>query len=131
MNRTTDAMAARVRLQPGRRDRIVSALSGGNQQKVVLAKWLAAGPKVLILDEPTHGIDVGAKADVLAIICELAREGVGIILISSEMEEVRSMSDRLVVMRMGRVTGRFDSAVDSDTILAAATGQHSALGMPA
>jgi len=131
MNRTTDGLATRVRLQPGRRDRVVSALSGGNQQKVVLAKWLASGPKVLILDEPTHGVDVGAKSDVLAIISELAREGVGIILISSEMEEVRSMSDRLVVMRMGRVTGRFDSPVDSDVILAAATGQRGAIEVPA
>ena len=92
---------------------------------------LASGPKVLILDEPTHGIDVGAKADVLAIISELAREGVGIILISSEMEEVRAMSDRLLVMRMGRITGRFDSQVNSNTILAAATGQHGAIGVPA
>lgn len=130
MNRTTDTLATRVRLQAGRRDRIVSALSGGNQQKVVLAKWLASEPKVLILDEPTHGIDVGAKTDVLTIVRDLAREGVGIILISSEMEEVRSMSDRLVVMRMGRVAGRFDSPVDSDTILAAATGQHGSVGAP-
>ncbi len=105
MNRTTDELAVRVRLQAGRRDRLVSALSGGNQQKVVLAKWLAAEPKVLILDEPTHGIDVGAQADILAVISELAREGVGIILISSELEEVRAMSDRLVVMHMGRVSG--------------------------
>jgi rhamnose transport system ATP-binding protein len=131
MNRTTDTLARRVRLQPGRRDRVVRALSGGNQQKVVLAKWLAADPKVLILDEPTHGIDVGAKADVLAIISELARAGVGIILISSEMEEVRSMSDRLIVMRMGRITGRFDGPVDSAAILAAAAGQHHAVGATA
>ncbi len=86
---------------------------------------------MLILDEPTHGIDVGAKADVLAVISELAREGVGIILISSEMEEVRAMSDRLVVMRMGRISGRFDSPVDSARILAAATGRHDLDGIPA
>ena len=126
MNRTTDGLAMRVRLQAGRRDRLVSALSGGNQQKVVLAKWLAAEPKVLILDEPTHGIDVGAKADILAIISELAREGVGIILISSEMEEVRAMSDRLVVLHMGRISGRFDAPAESATILAAATGRRDA-----
>jgi ABC-type sugar transport system ATPase subunit len=131
MNRTTDRLAVRVRLQAGRRDRLVSALSGGNQQKVVLAKWLAAEPKVLILDEPTHGIDVGAKADILAVISELAREGVGIILISSELEEVRAMSDRLVVMHMGRISGRFDSPVESDVILAAATGRRAADGIPA
>jgi rhamnose transport system ATP-binding protein len=131
MNRTTDDLAVRVRLQAGRRDRLVSALSGGNQQKVVLAKWLAAEPKVLILDEPTHGIDVGAKADILAVISELAREGVGIILISSELEEVRAMSDRLVVMHMGRISGRFDSPVESDVILAAATGRRAADRIPA
>jgi len=122
MHRTTDALAGRVRLQPGRRDRVASALSGGNQQKVVLAKWLAAEPRVLILDEPTHGIDVGAKADILAIIAELARAGVAIILISSELEEVRAMSDRIVVMRMGRVTGAFETPVDSRTIMSAAAG---------
>jgi len=125
INRLTDILAQRVRLQPGRRDRIVSALSGGNQQKVVLAKWLATEPRVLILDEPTHGIDVGAKADILAIISELARAGVGIIFISSEMEEVRSMCDRLVVMREGRVTGIFDYPVDSKTVMTAASGLQS------
>lgn len=122
MNRLTDTLVRRVRLQAGRRDRIVSALSGGNQQKVVLSKWLAAEPRVLILDEPTHGIDVGAKADILAIISELAQAGVGILFISSEMEEVRSMCDRLVVMREGHVTGIFDSPVDSKTVMAAASG---------
>jgi rhamnose transport system ATP-binding protein len=122
VNRMTDTLALRVRLQPGRRDRIAGSLSGGNQQKVVLAKWLAAEPRVLILDEPTHGIDVGAKADILAIISELAQAGVGIILISSEMEEVRSMCDRLIAMRKGRITGTFDCPVDSQTVLAAASG---------
>lgn len=122
MHQTSDALASRVRLQPGRRDRIASALSGGNQQKVVLAKWLAAEPRVLILDEPTHGIDVGAKADILAIIVELARAGVAIILISSELEEVRAMSDRIVVMRLGRVAGVFESPTDRRVIMAAAAG---------
>ncbi len=125
VNRMTDLLSQRVRLQPGRRDRLVSALSGGNQQKVVLAKWLAAEPRVLILDEPTHGIDIGAKADILAIISELAQAGVGIIFISSEMEEVRSMCDHLVVMREGRVTGTFDCPVDSKTVMAAASGLQS------
>lgn len=122
VNRITDTLASRVRLQPGRRDRVAGALSGGNQQKVVLAKWLAAKPRVFILDEPTHGIDVGAKADILAIITELAQDGVGVILISSEMEEVRSMCDRLIVMHKGRITGTFDCPVDSQTVLAAASG---------
>lgn len=122
MNRLSDRLSQRVRLQAGRRDRIVSMLSGGNQQKVVLAKWLATEPRVLILDEPTHGIDVGAKADILTIISELAQAGVGILFISSEMEEVRSMCDRLVVMHEGHVMSIFDSPVDSKTVMAAAAG---------
>lgn len=117
-----DELAQRVRLQPGRRDRLVSMLSGGNQQKVVLAKWLAANPKVLILDEPTHGIDVGAKADILSIIADMARAGVGVMLISSELEEVRAMSDRLVVMHKGRVARIFDEVPTSEIILSAASG---------
>lgn len=80
-------------------------LSGGNQQKVVLAKWLALAPKVLIFDEPTRGIDVGAKAEIYGLIRELARQGVSVIAISSEMEEVLGISDRIAVMHEGRITG--------------------------
>ena len=78
-------------------------LSGGNQQKVVLSKWLAAEPRVLILDEPTRGVDVGAKADVHRTISHLATQGLAIVLISSELPEVLGMSDRIVVLREGRV----------------------------
>jgi ribose transport system ATP-binding protein/inositol transport system ATP-binding protein len=85
----------------------VNSLSGGNQQKVVLAKWLLAKPKVLILDEPTRGIDVGAKAEIHKLMCELAAEGMAIIMISSELPEVMSMSDRLVVMGNGRIKSVF------------------------
>jgi len=80
-------------------------LSGGNQQKVVLAKWLALSPKVLIFDEPTRGIDVGAKSEIYTLIRDLARQGVSIIAISSEMEEVLGISDRIAVMHEGRITG--------------------------
>ncbi|MEQ9038529.1 MAG: sugar ABC transporter ATP-binding protein [Silicimonas sp.] len=83
----------------------VASLSGGNQQKVVLAKWLAMKPKVIILDEPTRGIDVGAKAEVYALMRNLADTGVGILMISSDMEEVIGVSDRVAVMSAGRVTG--------------------------
>ena len=79
-------------------------LSGGNQQKTVLARWLALAPKVLILDEPTHGIDVGAKSEVYELIRQLARSGIAIGLISSELPEVIAMADRAVVMYEGRVT---------------------------
>jgi ribose transport system ATP-binding protein len=80
-------------------------LSGGNQQKVVLAKWLAMNPKILIMDEPTRGIDVGAKAEIYAIMNNLVQQGVGIIMISSEMPEVLAMSDRILTMSEGRITG--------------------------
>jgi ribose transport system ATP-binding protein len=80
-------------------------LSGGNQQKVVLAKWLALEPKVLIFDEPTRGIDVGAKAEIYELMRGLAEAGVAIVMISSDMEEILHISDRVAVMREGRVTG--------------------------
>lgn len=86
-------------------DQEVGKLSGGNQQKVVLSRWLAAKPKLLILDEPTRGIDVGAKAEIYRLIDELANEGLGIMLISSEMPEIIWLSDRVYVMQNGRITG--------------------------
>jgi ABC-type sugar transport system ATPase subunit len=89
---------------------------------VVLGKWLATEPRVLILDEPTHGIDVGTKSEVLSIVAELARSGVGVIFISSELEEVRAMSTRLLVMRAGRIVAEFETPVSSDRILEAASG---------
>ena len=85
-------------------DQLVGALSGGNQQKVVLAKWLATEPRVLILDEPTRGIDIGAKVEVHRIISELAASGLAIILISSDLPEVLAMSDRILVLHEGAVT---------------------------
>src|SRR5215204_4401263 len=102
----------------------VSALSGGNQQKVVIARWLATKPKVLILDEPTRGIDVGAKAEVHALIARLAEQGVAILMISSELPEILGMSHRILVMRGGRIVAdipREDATEES--IMAAATGQ--------
>ena len=89
-------------------DQEVGKLSGGNQQKVVLSRWLAAKPKILILDEPTRGIDVGAKAEIYRLIDELANEGLGIMLISSEMPEILGLADRIYVMQNGRITGELD-----------------------
>jgi L-arabinose transport system ATP-binding protein len=89
-------------------DQEVGKLSGGNQQKVVLSRWLAAKPKILILDEPTRGIDVGAKAEIYNLIDELANEGLGIMLISSEMPEILGLADRIYVMQNGRITGELD-----------------------
>jgi ribose transport system ATP-binding protein len=83
---------------------LVGNLSGGNQQKVVISRWLATGPKILILDEPTKGVDVGAKAEIYAIMNDLAKQGVAIIMISSELPEVINMSDRVIVMSNGHIT---------------------------
>ena len=104
-------------------DTPVEQLSGGNQQKTMLAKWLNAKPAVLVLDEPTRGIDVGAKAEVHQIIDELAASGMAIILISSDLPEVLAMSDRVLVMREGRQTGVFDrTEATEETVITAAMG---------
>jgi len=101
----------------------VETLSGGNQQKVVLAKWLMTGPKVLFLDEPTRGIDVGAKQEIYAQINRLASEGLGIVLVSSELPEVLAMSDRVLVLHEGRVTGEFTrSEATPEGVMSCATG---------
>jgi len=99
-------------------DQEVGKLSGGNQQKVVLSRWLAARPKLLILDEPTRGIDVGAKAEIYRLIDELANEGLGIMFISSEMPEILGLSDRIYVMQNGRITGELSAeAANEEAIL--------------
>ena len=104
-------------------DRSVAELSGGNQQKVVLAKWLAQNPRVLILDEPTRGIDVGAKAEIYALMRALAAQGVALLMISSDMEEVIGVSDRVAVMARGRVAGILaDDAMTEEAILRLAVG---------
>jgi rhamnose transport system ATP-binding protein len=104
-------------------DQAAAGLSGGNQQKVVIAKWLATQPAVLILDEPTRGIDVGAKAEVHRIISRLAADGMAILLISSELPEVLGMADRVVVLHEGRVTATLDRAeATQERIMTAATG---------
>ena len=101
-----------------------SALSGGNQQKVVLGKWLAAEPRVLILDEPTRGIDIGAKVEVHRIISELAASGLAIILISSDLPEVLAMSDRILVLHEGAVTAEIARAdATEESVMFAATAQ--------
>jgi rhamnose transport system ATP-binding protein len=100
----------------------VKELSGGNQQKVVIAKWLLTGPRVLILDEPTRGIDVGAKMEVYKMINQLASQGKAIVMISSELPEILSLSDNVIVMKEGRITGRFTRGEASDEkIMTAAT----------
>jgi len=100
----------------------VRNLSGGNQQKVVLAKWLSTEPRLLIMDEPTRGIDVGAKAEVHALMSRLVQRGLGILMISSEMPEIMGMSDRVIVMCQGRITGEFSrDQLDQEAIMTCAT----------
>lgn len=112
-----DGIAALSIKTPSRTQR-VGNLSGGNQQKVVLAKWLASDPEVLILDEPTRGVDVGAKAEIYKIMNDLAAKGMAIIMISSEMPEIVNMCDRIVVMSEGKITGELDkSEFDQEKIL--------------
>ncbi len=107
---------------PSLEQRVVN-LSGGNQQKVVIAKWLALRPRVLIMDEPTRGIDIGAKAEVHHLMSELAGQGVAILMISSELPEVLGMSDRILVMRRGRIAGELSRAeATQERIMALATG---------
>jgi rhamnose transport system ATP-binding protein len=100
------------------------SLSGGNQQKVALARWLATRPRVLILDEPTQGVDVGAKSEIHKIVRRLAGEGLAVILISSDLPEVIGMSDRIGVMRGGTLTAILPGNADAHTVMAAALGQH-------
>jgi ABC-type sugar transport system ATPase subunit len=104
-------------------DSPVAGLSGGNQQKIVLARWLAARSKILILDEPTRGVDVGAKAEIHALIADLARQGAGVLLISSELPELLSLSTRILVLRAGRLVGEVAAAnATQDGLLRAMAG---------
>lgn len=116
--------SARLRVKYDRIGHSVSTLSGGNQQKVVLAKWLARKPRVLIVDEPTRGIDIATKNEVHRLLLELAREGVAVLMISSELPEVLRIADRVLVMREGRSVKEFAHAeATEERIMAAATGQ--------
>jgi rhamnose transport system ATP-binding protein len=126
---TAEAFKDRLAIRARSVDVKVENLSGGNQQKVMLSKWLNANPKLLILDEPTRGIDVGAKAEVHQMINELAEDGLAVILISSDLPEVLAMSDRVLVMREGRQMGLFDhDEATEEVVMTAAMGQnHQAL----
>jgi len=117
--------ATRLRVRTPSLDQEIGKLSGGNQQKVVLARWLAAKPRVLMLDEPTRGIDVGAKAEIYRLIDELANEGLGIVLISSELPEILGLCDRIYVMQAGRITGELTGAeATEEKVLAFAMAEH-------
>jgi ribose transport system ATP-binding protein len=122
----TDALKQRDRLDIRTPSVAVAAgsLSGGNQQKVVLAKWLSMAPQVLIFDEPTRGVDVGAKSEIYRLMRELSDHGVGILMISSDMEEVIGVSDRVAVMHEGRIAGFLErNELSEQAILSLAVGR--------
>jgi ribose transport system ATP-binding protein len=124
--RVAQDMSERLNVKTPSLRQIVQFLSGGNQQKVVLAKWLSLQPKVLILDEPTRGIDIGAKQEIYRLMEQLAEQGVAILMISSEMQEILNMSDRVYVMHEGRITGELPrEALSEESIMKYATGSHS------
>ena len=115
------AQTRRLGVRPAGVETRLGALSGGNQQKVALAKWLAGSPNVLVLVEPTRGMDVGAKEDVVRIVKGLAADGMAIIVLSTEPETVLAMADRILVMRKGALAEEFaDRSVSKDRLLAAA-----------
>ncbi len=107
---TSKEWIERLNIKPGYPDMLVQKLSGGNQQRVVIAKWLATNPKILFIDEPTNGIDVGAKSEIHNLMRELAAKGMGIVMVSSELAEVLAISDTVLVMRRGRINGEFEGA---------------------
>ncbi|HVN53284.1 MAG TPA: sugar ABC transporter ATP-binding protein [Anaerolineaceae bacterium] len=120
---TAESFVQSLNIRLSHLDAPVRSLSGGNQQKTVLARWLSTNPKVLIMDEPTHGVDVGAKAEIYGLMRNLAREGIAIILISSELPEIMTMSDRIAVMHEGCLTGILSNEEATESrIMSLATG---------
>lgn len=125
-------MVQRLRVKAPTDEQLVLNLSGGNQQKVVLGKWLAMKPAILLLDEPTRGIDVGAKQEIYQLMDQLASEGLAILFVSSEMEEIIGMSDRVLVMHEGRLTGELSrQELSEESIMQLATGHQHAAGKTA
>lgn len=124
VNKTANDLLKRVNLRPFQIERPIKLFSGGNQQKAIIARWLAAGSEVLLFDEPTRGIDVGAKAEIYHLIEQLASEGRAIIVVSSELPEVMRVSDRVVVMRNGRIAAQLErDQLSEQNIVAHAVGE--------
>jgi ABC-type sugar transport system ATPase subunit len=120
----TEPLVAKLRIKAASRFTIADTLSGGTQQKLVLAKWLLSNPRILVLDEPTRGIDIGAKQEIYGIINDLAHSGMAVALVSSELPEILALSDRILVMREGRLTGEFArEQATPEAVMACATGQ--------
>jgi ribose transport system ATP-binding protein len=122
-------LCSRLRVKTPSLAQAVGLLSGGNQQKVVLGKWLARTPRVLVLDEPTRGVDVGARSEIYGIMDKLAADGVAVWMISSDLEEVLGMSDRVLVLHEGRLTGGLTrSQLTEEAVMRLATGSRRVIG---
>ncbi|WEH19680.1 sugar ABC transporter ATP-binding protein [Streptomyces sp. VNUA24] len=115
-------LLAAVELRAAREDREIRFLSGGNQQRVVLARWLALAPRILLFDEPTRGIDVGARSAIHALVRRLARDGAAVLMVSSELPELLGMSDRIIVMRDGLIAGELPAGATEEDVVALAVG---------
>jgi inositol transport system ATP-binding protein len=123
INETCNREKSRLEIKTPSMGQLIKLLSGGNQQKVLVSRWLLTAPDILILDEPTRGIDVGAKSEIHRLMCKLAQEGKAILMISSELPEILGMSDRVVVMHEGKIGGEFDRKdATQENIMRAATG---------
>ncbi|MGR3393298.1 ATP-binding cassette domain-containing protein [Sagittula sp.] len=120
-----ETLGRRLRLKAGKPEDPPSTLSGGNQQKVALARMLSVNPKVVFLDEPTRGVDVGAKSEIHAILRDLCEQGVGVVVISSELPELIGLSDRIVVLHEGEITGELGlDEMTEEAIIHLASGLH-------
>ena len=108
-NEIADKYIKMLQIKTASRETLISQLSGGNQQKVILARWLATNPKFLILDEPTRGIDIGTKTEIQKLVLQLASQGMSVIFISSEIDEMLRTCSRILIMRDGRKVGELDS----------------------
>ena len=123
----SEQMIGEMRIKTPSDGQQVQYLSGGNQQKVVIGKWLSMNPTVLLLDEPTRGVDIGAKQEIYRLMEQLAERGVAILFVSSEMEEILSMSDRTIVMHEGQITGELSrQELSEEAIMQLATGSRHA-----
>jgi ribose transport system ATP-binding protein len=120
-----EEMIPAMRIKSAGVDQPVQFLSGGNQQKVVIGKWLATRPSVFLLDEPTRGVDIGAKQEIYRLMEELAAKGVAVLFVSSDLEEILGMSDRVVVLHEGRLSGELlRSELSEEAVMRLATGAH-------
>jgi ABC-type sugar transport system ATPase subunit len=122
MAKEADRLLDSLRLRAGSYDQPVSTLSGGNQQKVLLARWLLTNPKVLLFDEPTKGIDVGAKGELYAVIGDLADRGLGIVIVSSYLPELLGLADRVLVLRDGAIAGELPAGASEEDVMRLASG---------